>query len=456
MDEAREREKGMQQFTIQAATATEAFDKMRRLYGDDAVILSHRDVRIGGVMGLFARRGVEITGYTRRRTQVQPRGAAETLAPEDLERRKNEILDAIRRHAGRPAASAASGSNGNGGSRAGQTGNSPPAASAPARVGGDQTSARTELNNEILQEIREIKARLAGQSAPESPGPVAELLRLLRRNDFLDEYSEQIEKRLRSTFSLEQIRDAETLERTVLAWIGDSIRIHEPLTFKKGSTRTLVVVGPSGVGKTTTIAKLAAKYGLGGKETTQKNVRIVTIDSYRIGAREQIESYSEIMQIPVSYVETAEELKKVMDLYANTVDLILIDTIGKSPKDAVNLAKMKKVLEGAGHESETHLALSASTKAQDVAEILRQFEPFRYSAVILTKLDETSCTGNAISALGRQGKSLSYITTGQRVPQDIERASRLRLLMNLDGFRVNREELGKKYGEERLDDEEWG
>lgn len=442
----------MQQFTIQAATATEAFDKMRRLYGDDAVILSHRDVRIGGLMGLFARRGVEITGYTRRRTQVQPRAAAEALGPDELERRKNEILDAIRRHSGRPVAS----SNGAGPSRAAQPGVEALAPSPPARSPGEQPSHRAELNQEILQEIREIKARLAGQSPAESSGPVAELLRLLRRNDFLDEYSEQIEKRLRSTFSLEQIGDAETLERTVLEWIGDGIRIHEPLTFRKGSTRTLVVVGPSGVGKTTTIAKLAAKYGLGGRETTQKNVRIVTIDSYRIGAREQIESYSEIMQIPVSYVETAEELKKVMDLYANSVDLILIDTIGKSPKDAVNLAKMKKVLEGAGHESETHLALSASTKAQDITEILRQFEPFRYSAVILTKLDETSCTGNAISALGRQGKSLSYITTGQRVPQDIERASRLRLLMNLDGFRVNRDELGRKYGEERLDEEEWG
>jgi flagellar biosynthesis protein FlhF len=87
----------MQQFTIQAPTASEAFEKMRRLYGDDAVILSHREVRIGGVMGLFARRGVEIAGYTRRRSQLQPRAMQENLAPEELERRKNDILDAIRR-----------------------------------------------------------------------------------------------------------------------------------------------------------------------------------------------------------------------------------------------------------------------------------------------------------------------------------------------------------------------
>jgi len=439
----------MQQFTIQGITANEAFDKMRRLYGEDAVILSHRDVRIGGLMGLFARRGVEITGYTRRKGQQAQRASPDSLAPEELERRKNEILEAIRRHAGRQPGAG--------------TVPAAPAAPAPlparvegARPAGAPDAAREELNQEILQEIREIKARLARQAGADASGPIGEVLRLLRRNDFADEFTEQIEKRIRSTFSLEQVADAETLEQTVLGWVAEGIRIHDPLTFRKGATRTLVVVGPSGVGKTTTIAKLAAKYGLGSKEATQKNVRIVTIDSYRIGAREQIESYSEIMQIPVSYVETAEELRKVMDLYAKTVDLILIDTIGKSPKDAVNLAKMKKVLDGAGHESETHLALSASTKAHDISEILRQFEPFRYSTVILTKLDETSYAGNVISVLGQQGKSLSYITTGQRVPQDIERASRMRLLMNLEGFRVNREEMGRRYGEERVNEEEWG
>jgi flagellar biosynthesis protein FlhF len=440
----------MQQFTIQAATEREAFERMQRLYGQDAVVLSHRDVRIGGIAGLFARRGVEITGYTRRRS-----AASGSLSAEELERRKDQILDAIRRHGAaalpRTAPTRATGER-QGEERASHA-EAPPAAHATHTAHGN---GHDEMSREILEEIRGIKTRLENRALDETPPALAELRRLLRRNDFTDEYAEELEKRVRTNLSLDQIADWEHVQMSVLRWIGEGIKVHEPLTFRRGETRTLVVVGPSGVGKTTTIAKLAAKYGLGTRESAQRNVRIVTIDSYRIGAREQIESYSEIMQIPASYVETGEELRKVMDLYDRSVDLILIDTIGKSPKDAVNLARMKKTLDGAGHQCQTHLALSASTKTQDIDEILRQFEPFRYGAVILTKLDETSTAGNVVSALGRRGKGLSYITTGQRVPQDIERASRLRLLMNLEGFRVDRDELGRLFGEEHFEAEEWG
>ena len=433
----------MQQFTIQAPTEKEAFEKMQRLYGQDAVVLSHRDVRIGGVIGLFSRRGVEITGYTRRRAPTLARSAPGDLDPAEVERRKNEILEAIRRRGRGGLAS--------GGAAPAATLTQAPKETTPAAAEGSAGASR-----EILDELREIKSRLAARSGEETTPAFQHLRRLLRRNDFSEEYAAELEKRARTTLSVAETTDPEALCHAVLSWIGESIRVADPLVFRKGATRTLVVVGPSGVGTTTTIAKLAAKYGIGNRETAQKNVRIVTIDSYRIGAREQIESYSEIMQIPVSYVETAEELRKVMDLYTKSVDLILIDTIGKSPKDAVNLAKMKKILEGAGHDCETHLAVSASTKAQDITEILRQFEPFGYGAVILTKLDETGSTGNIISTLAERAKPLSYVTTGQRVPQDIERASRMRLLMNLEGFRVDREALSTLWGEERFDAEEWG
>ena len=175
-------------------------------------------------------------------------------------------------------------------------------------------------------------------------------------------------------------------------------------------------------------------------------MRIVTIDSYRIGAREQIETYAEIMQIPVSCVETHEDLRKVIDLYRG-VDLILVDTIGKSPKDSVSLAKMKKTLEACGLECETHLAVSATTKTNDLAELLRQFEPFGYSSIILTKLDETAFIGNIISVLKNRERPISYLATGQRVPQDIERASRTRLLMNIEGFPVERQGVAERFQE---------
>ena len=211
-------------------------------------------------------------------------------------------------------------------------------------------------------------------------------------------------------------------------------------------------MGPTGVGKTTTIAKLAAIYGVGNREDSAPRVKIVTIDNYRIAARQQIKTYAEIMRIPVSFVESGADFKKVLALSVET-DLILVDTIGKSPRDYSKLAEMREILDVAGSASETHLAVSATTKLSDVEEILQQFEPFNYKAVILTKLDETTRIGNIISALSGRNKSLSFLADGQSVPQDIAKASVVRLLLNLEGFRINRERLENKFGS--IEDKYW-
>ena len=178
-----------------------------------------------------------------------------------------------------------------------------------------------------------------------------------------------------------------------------------------------------------------------------ESVRMITIDNYRIGARQQIETYGDIMGVPVSCVETADDLRKTIAMHSDA-DLVLVDTVGKSPRDAVRLAEMQRVLAACGPKAETHLALSATTKASDMIQIMRQFEPFDYKAVVITKLDETNRIGNAVSALAERGKSVSYITNGQSVPQNIERARVTRLLMNLEGFRVDRPRLEARYGEE--------
>jgi len=114
------------------------------------------------------------------------------------------------------------------------------------------------------------------------------------------------------------------------------------------------------------------------------------------------------------------------------------------------------VLDAAGTCCEIHLTISATTKASDVEEILKTFEPFKYRAVIITKIDETLRIGNIISVLAASRKPISYIADGQSVPQDIEQASILRLLMNLDGFRISRERLEKRFGERvKINDTFW-
>jgi flagellar biosynthesis protein FlhF len=172
---------------------------------------------------------------------------------------------------------------------------------------------------------------------------------------------------------------------------------------------------------------------------------MITIDGYRIAAKEQLEKYGQIMEIPVSYVNTNDELRKTIAFYQDGADLILVDTIGKSPRDAVKLAEMKQFLEVCGPAAEVHLAMAASTKYSDIREILRQFAPFNYQSVVITKLDETIRVGNVISALFADGKEAAYITDGQPVDKHIHRASVVRFLINLEGFRIDRDKIEQKF-----------
>lgn len=389
----------MQYFTEQAPTHREALELVRAKYGEAAQILSHRSIRFGGFMGLFAKEGVEVTGYLRPETKAAPKASA----PTDLEEEKRKIL---------------------------------------AQARSDQAL------QQVLSEIKELKERMDQRPVSAAETEEHETLRrmdaLLALNDFSEPFRREALSRVRRDFSLADLEDEEAVEAAVLEWIGDSIQIWtEPET---RSPRILALVGPTGVGKTTTIAKLAAIYTVGIGDERPRSVRMITIDNYRIGARQQIETYGNIMGVPVSCVETAEDLRKTIALHADA-DLILVDTIGKSPRDAVKLAEMQRILAACGSGAEVHLALAATTKASDMVQTLRQFEPFDYKAVVLTKVDETNRLGNAISALAERRKPLSYLTTGQRVPQDIEQARVLRLLMNLEGFTVDRPRLEERYGE---------
>jgi flagellar biosynthesis protein FlhF len=398
----------MQYFTEQASSHREALERIRDKYGESAQVLSHRTVRMGGFLGLFAREGVELTGYIKAE-QRQERAAAKA----DLEEEKRKILSL---------------------------------ASQGAQARADQAL------QQVLSEIKGLKERMdeASLGAPraaseaEDHPTIRRVDALLALNDFAEPFRREVVARLRKEFTLEALEDADEAEAAALEWIGDSIRIWKESPGAK--PRVLALVGPTGVGKTTTIAKLAAISAVGMGGGRPLSVRMITIDNYRIGARQQIETYGGIMGVPVSCVETAEDLRKTVAMHSDA-DLILVDTVGKSPRDAVRLAEMQRLLAGCGPGAEVHLALSATTKASDMVQIMRQFEPFDYKAVVITKLDETNRIGNAVSALAERGKPISYLTTGQSVPQDIERARATRLLMNLEGFRVDRSRLEARYGE---------
>ena len=412
----------MEYFVERASTHREAEEKIRYKYGDHARIMHHRTVRVGGFLGLFTREEVEVTGYFSR----EPRHRNSTTAAPP-HRAVADVEDT-----------------------------DPPPGLTAAR--GPSNGTRTKLEEEkerllrvarggdrtletVLEEIRSLRQSMdAGTSAEPHP-MIAEVRTTLEENGFSPAYVRMMVDRMRRELSVEELSNHETVHGRVVEWIGESIRIHEPRS--SGKPEIFVLVGPTGVGKTTTIAKLAAMYGL-ERGARARNIRILTIDNYRIGARQQIETYGQIMDVPVSFVESIDDMRKYLALYQEA-DIIFVDTIGKSPRDFRKLGEMNELLSMCGSRARVHLAISATTKTCDVAEVATQFEPFKYEAVVVTKMDETTRAGNIISVLAEREKPISFITDGQRVPQDIERATRVRLLMQLEGFSVSRAALEKRF-----------
>ena len=174
------------------------------------------------------------------------------------------------------------------------------------------------------------------------------------------------------------------------------------------------VVGPTGVGKTTTIAKLAARYAL----TSQpQDIALVTTDTFRIGARDQLETFGEILGTPVYQAADSTRLAEVLRMVSGR-RLVLIDTAGMGQRD-VRLARQLSWLASADSRVKVLLALPANTQTAALQEIVEAFMVARPSACILTKTDEATSLGGAISALIRSGLPLAYVANGQRVPEDL-------------------------------------
>lgn len=201
------------------------------------------------------------------------------------------------------------------------------------------------------------------------------------------------------------------------------IQIGQPI--EAGNGKLVAVVGPTGVGKTTTLAKLTAYFSL----MESKNVALITADTYRIAAVEQLKTYGEIMGIPVEAVYTPEELDNAIIKYQDK-DIVFLDTAGRSQKNAQQMGELKSFLQ-AVKPDEIYLVLSATTKYKDLMNIVESFNQVNFDKVIFTKLDETNSYGAVISLLYQLKKPVSYLTVGQNVPDDIKRASHEELFSSL-------------------------
>jgi len=231
------------------------------------------------------------------------------------------------------------------------------------------------------------------------------------------------------------------LQRTV----AERVRVGGTIETDPGRRRIVALAGPTGVGKTTTVAKLAAGFRI----QAQRRVGLITIDTFRIAAVEQLKAYAQIMDLPMEVVEDPSEMRPALGRLGH-VDLILIDTAGRSPRSDARIDQLVELLRMA-QPDETHLVLSGTSSSDSIAGALRGFAPVRPTAAILTKLDETTSTAGVLAALAgdvesqsplgppatRQwgasgpavpGLPLSYVTHGQQVPDDIALADAETLL----------------------------
>ena len=314
----------------------------------------------------------------------------------------------------------------------------------------NQTASPIKSNIESteLKKLAETVGRLAEEirlknSPSQEHENIVKIAALLEENDFTAKYIRSIKEKITKNLSLAELDDFELVQKKVLDWIASSIQIKLEETNNDDSAKKqklIALVGPTGIGKTTTLAKLAAYYiiAVSKLEKRSLDVRVITLDQFRIGAAFQIKKYCEHMGIPLIIATDPLDLHKYLDLYKDSADIICIDTTGRSPTDPEKILEMQKYFdEIEPGRIETHLVVSAVTKAADIIEIIKQYSVFNFSSLIVTKLDETANVGSIISVLDEYKIPVAYITEGQTVPKDIARASKLVLLRKLTGFSLD-------------------
>lgn len=309
-----------------------------------------------------------------------------------------------------------------------------------------QLKQMTSLVENLNDKINSISSQPANASS-ETHENITRIENLLSENEFSFSYIKMITEKIRSHFSLEQLEDFRLVERYVVDWIGESIEIKQDKHVRP--PKVVIIVGPTGVGKTTTIAKLAANSILEAKQAgmNKPEMCIVTIDTMRVGALEQLAKFGEILGKNVLKAENSKDVYDIYTEYKDHVDYIFIDTSGYSPNDSNHIGQMKNILD-VKMNTEIFLAVTASTKGSDLQNIIRNYEPFAYESVIVTKFDESQCYGNIISVLWEKHKSIAYITNGQGVPHDIVKANIVDILINLKGFDVDRVHIEDRFGEQ--------
>jgi flagellar biosynthesis protein FlhF len=430
--------------TFKAASMQEALDIVRREMGPDAVILNTREIPAPRFLKWRkTSERVEVTAGTgvnvrmprgMMRSAPLPRADATTASPASGPRqpfRPSEghlapppPLPARAAPAPRPTSAPVGG-----GPAAtiltqpavsGWTEAAPAPHTFPAREMNEQQTAIARQLNSIQQMMSQL-TRGALQRTADIPSELFQLYTDLIDVEVEEELARGLIDQLKKNIAPEMLADAATSKDLLREMVEAEIRTTAPIIAAPGRRRVVALVGPTGVGKTTTIAKLAANFRL------RDGIRmgLVTVDTYRIAAVEQLRTYAEIIDLPMKVVTSPREMRRALDELSG-LDLVLIDTAGRSPRDELKIQELKTLLAEA-RVDEVHLVLSMVASPRSLQATAEKFAPAGTTAMILTKLDEAIGMGSLLSVARRVPLPVSYLTTGQDVPDDIEHASARRV-----------------------------
>lgn len=366
----------------------EALAKVKQQFGREAVIISTRTTARGGLLGVGSRRCVEITAAP------HPRDLPRALRPAGLSAAPPVRLRGEAAAAMSPAAL------------------QPPAASPTASVQADTLLAEVgTLKGLVSDLVRETRR----SRAPQLPEPLYDSYLQLVQNDVAEDLAQEVIRRVRDELTPRQMKNAKAVRGALAQAIQSLVPVAGPISLSRaGGPTVIALVGPTGVGKTTTIAKLAANLRLREK----RRVGLITIDTYRIGAVEQLRTYAQIIDVPIAVVMTPRQLKEAVAGMSDR-EVILIDTAGRGQRDAAKLGELQAYF-SAVRPNEVHLVLSSTGRPPILHETIEKFAAVGVDRVIFTKLDEAVGFGVVLACLKKANAALSYVTTGQDVPDDLE------------------------------------
>lgn len=352
----------------------EALTRIRYELGKDAIIISQRKIRESGIKGYFKPKLIEVTAALEN-NKIDKKNKFAREKEEDMDFRNS--LDSIKKIISEKDKKI---------------------------IKEEVEEDKNNLNNNenIKNEVKEIKELL---------NKVIKNTNKEEEKDLISEYLRDmdIDEKLLIDLLTKNYDNIDEFKKDFMNLLEKEIDI---------STNNLrgkvVLVGPTGVGKTTTIAKLAGRLAL----IEKKKVGLITIDTYRIGAVEQLKTYAEIMNIPFKVVITLKEMEgAVKEL--ESCDVILVDTTGRSSKNTMQISELRAFIQKVNADH-IMLVMSGTTKNRDIQTILEGYNELAYEELIITKLDETSTYGCVYNIVKRSNKPIAYITTGQDVPDDIK------------------------------------